>query len=218
MNLTVIFLNFFILFLTDIPENLPFTVYKELAALFWLRLYCPLVRLLFRIDDDILLDIFLLLHHIEHDINLKHQDGINGWFRLNSTVLRSGRSAVTTREYQSNTYPPYTLSTGYLFSNESCQRFVDAANHPEHNIIRIGDVYITGILRDFAKIPYYTYSSLESILVYYNEMSCSSHFERRPRLLVCTSQLHINIRGNTKEYYDVWNGLLTKHNKTLLTL
>jgi galactosyltransferase len=193
-------------------------VYKELAALFWIRLYCPLVRFLFRIDDDVLLDIFLLINHIQHDINFNDKDGIFGWFRLNSPVLRSGRWAVTTREYQPSVYPPYTYSTGYLFSNQSCQRFVDAANHLKQSIIPVGDAYITGILRDLAQIPYYTYTNLEHIIILYNELPCDTHFERRPRLLVCTSKLHSGIRGDPYEYYDAWDNLLLKHNKTIWTI
>jgi hypothetical protein len=191
--------------------------HKELAALFWLRLYCPLARILFRIDDDIVLDIFLLLNHIEHEIDLNHRDGIYGWFRFNKNVLRSGRWAVTKREYKEDVYPPYTLSSGYLFTNNSCQRLVETANHPKHHINRINDAYITGILRQLAQIQFYTYSNLTHFSVYPDGQSCNEEFAQQPRLLVCTSKLHIGTRGDPDEFYDIWGGLLYKHNTSLLT-
>jgi hypothetical protein len=191
--------------------------HKELAALFWFRLYCPLARILFRIDDDILLDIFLLLNHIEHEINLNHKDGIYGWFRFNKPVLRSGTWAVTKREYEEDVYPPYTLTLGYLFTNDSCQRLVETANHPKHHINRISDAYITGILRQLAQIQFYTYSSLIQSSSYSNRKSCDEEFARQPRLLVCTSKLHIGTRGDPHEFYSIWGSLLHKHNASLLT-
>ncbi len=186
--------------------------------LFWLRLYCPLARILFRIDEDILLDTFLLLNHLEYEINLKNKDGIYGWFRFNKAVLRSGPWAVTKREYKRDTYPPYTLNMAYLFSNESCQRLIDAANHPKQHLVPINDAYITGILRNLAKIPYYTFPNLEYTTSDSNGVLCNTEFASRSRLLICASKLQKGLRGDPYEYYEVWNILLKKYNTSILTL
>jgi hypothetical protein len=204
--------------LLGIPEKYTFLAHKELASLLWTRLYCPLARIVFRIDDSILLDIFLLINYLQYQINLDDKDGLYGWFRFNSVVLRLGIWAVTKREYAPAIYPPYTSITGYLFSNSTCQRLIEAANQPEHQIVRINDAYITGILRALAQIPFYTYLNLENVFTYYNQMSCNDHFERRPRLLVCTSKLYMGMHGDPYEYYDIWDVLLIKHNKSMLRL
>ncbi len=87
-------------------------------------------------------------------------------------------------------YAPYTFSLDCLFSNNSCQRLVEAANHPKHHINRISDAYIAGILRLLAQIHFYKYSNLDYSWTYHNGMSCDQEFERRPHLLVCTSKLN----------------------------
>ena len=158
-----------------------------------------------------------MLNHIERQINFDDNDGIHGWFRHNRVVLRSSAWAVTKREYQKNTYPPYTLNIGYLFSNTSCQHLITAANHPHHHINRINDAYITGILRESAYLQFYNYTTLEHITTYLNKKTCEEQFEQRLELLVCTSKLYTGVRDDPYEYYHIWNTLLAKHNISLLT-
>lgn len=197
-----------------IPETYPFVAHKELACLLWTRYYCPSARIIFRADDDILLDIFLLLNYIQYKINLNTNDGLYGWFRFNNTVHRADKWAVTKLEYSSTIYPPYTFGIGYLFSNNSCQRLIDAANKPDHQIIRIGDAYITGILRELAGVPFYNFQNLDFAYTFYTKIPCDEYFEKQPRLLICMSKLHVGIRGDPYEFYDVWDIILTRHNIT----
>lgn len=202
----------FAIFFLDIPEGYPFVAHKELASIYWTRLNCPSARFVFRADDDIFLDIFLLLHYIKYELNLDEQDGIHGWFRFNNTVHRADKWAVTKQEYQAAIYPPYTFGIGYLLSNRSCQRLVDAAILPGHKVIRIGDVYITGILRELANIPYYDFLELEYIYTFFYELDCNTQFENQKKLLICMSKLHIGVRNDPYEFYDIWEIIVAKHN------
>ncbi|CAF0977884.1 unnamed protein product [Adineta steineri] len=199
----------------NIPENYPFVAHKELASLLWTRYYCPLARIIFRADDDILLDTFLLLNYIQHTLNLDAKDGLYGWFRFNNTVHRADKWAVTKLEYQPKIYPPYTFGISYLFSNVSCQRLINAANHANHQIIRIGDAYITGILRDLANIPFYDFENLQYAYTFYTEIPCDNYFETKSDLLLCMSKLHIGQRGDPYEFYDIWEIILAKHNRSI---
>ena len=171
--------------------------------------------MIFRADDDIFLDTFLLLNHIQLNINLDINDGLYGWFRFNNSVHRADKWAVTKLEYKSKIYPPYTFGIGYLFSNVSCQHLINAANQPNHEIIRIGDVYITGILRDLAQISYYDFRDLDYAYTFYEAIPCDEYFEKRPELLICMSKLHVGIRGDPYEFYDVWDIIVARHNKSL---
>ncbi len=105
-----------------------------------------------------------------------------------------------------------------MFSNTSCQRLIDAANHPHHQIIRIGDAYITGILRELAGISFYDFQNLDYAYTFLKEISCDEYFEKRSNLLICMSKLHVGLRGDPYEFYDIWDIILTKYNKTLLTI
>ena len=201
-----------------VPETYPFVAHKELATLLWTRYYCPLARMIFRADDDVLLDIFLLLNQIQYHINLNEKDGLYGWFRFNNTVHRADKWAVTKLEYKSRIYPPYTFGIGYLFSNTSCQRLINAANHPKHQIIRIGDAYITGILRQLAEVSYYDFINLDYAYTFYDQIPCDSLFENKSNLLICMSKLHVGIRTDPYEFYDVWDIILNKHNISTLDI
>ena len=197
-----------------IPEKYPFVAHKELASLFWTRLYCPSARMIFRADDDILLNIFLFLRHLETRINLDTHDGLHGWFRFNNTLHRADKWAVTKREYPSKIYPPYTFGIGYLFSNVSCQGLVEAANQPHHQVIRIGDAYITGILRELAGLSFYDFDNLEYGYTFNEALPCDEMFEKKPHLLICMSKLHIGVRNDPYEFYDVWDVITMRQNKT----
>ena len=198
-----------------IPENYPFVAHKELASLLWTRFYCPNARIIFRADDDILLDIFLLLKYIHDEVNFNVKDSLYGWFRFKNTVHRADKWAVTKHEYSSHLYPPYTFGIGYLFSNNSCEKLIQAANHPDHEIIRIGDVYITGILRELAQVPYLDFIDLEYAYTFYKPIDCNIEFKHRSHLLICMSKLHIGVRDDPYEFYNIWNLILAKHNKQL---
>lgn len=181
----------------------------------WTRLYCPLARLVFRADDDIILDTFLLLNHLEKHIDLHLKDGLHGWFRFNNTVHRADKWAVTRREYPAKIYPPYTFGIGYLLSNHSCQRLIDAANHPDHQIIRIGDAYITGILRELANIPFYDFINLQFAYSFYEELPCGTYFSQQSDLLICMSKLHVGIRDDPQQLYRIWHVIGDRHDEKI---
>ena len=149
-------------------------------------------------------------------MNFNRNDGLYGWFRFNNTVHRADKWSVTKLEYQSRIYPPYTFGIGYLFSNVSCQKLIHAANHPKHQVIRIGDAYITGILRDLAQIPFYDFENLQYAYTFYNEIPCEEYFEKRSQLLICMSKLHIGKRDDPYEFYDIWDTILAKYNRANL--
>jgi hypothetical protein len=127
-------------------------------------------------------------------------------------VHRADKWAVTKFEYKPKIYPPYTFGIGYLFSNVSCQRLIDAANHPNHQIIRIGDAYITGILRDLANVSFYDFENLHYAYTFYNEIPCDDYFEKNSKLLMCMSKLHVGQRNDPYQFYDIWDIILARNN------
>ncbi|CAF0874565.1 unnamed protein product [Didymodactylos carnosus] len=198
-----------------IPENYPFVSHKELATLQWTRLFCPWTEFIFRADDDILLDTFLLTKYIKHHLyNISEEnDGIYGWFRFNNSVHRMDKWAVTRQEYPSKIYPPYTFGIGYLMTNKTCLELVNAAKAPHHAVIRIGDVYITGILRELANVKYFDFIGLDYSYTFYDVLPCDDLFMDNPKLLICMSKLHVGIKGDPDEFFDVWDVILTRQSE-----
>lgn len=151
-------------------------------------------------------------------MNLAKSDGIYGWFRHNNTVHRADKWAVTKQEYPSNIYPTYTFGIGYLLSNFSCQRLIEAASHPHHQVIRIGDVYITGILREAAKVPFFEFPDMKYAYSFGNPLACDEYFQKYAALLICMSKLHIGQIGDPYEFYDVWDIINERHKLTTATV
>ena len=181
-----------------------------------MRLNCPSARWILRADDTVIVDTFLLLDYLENELDLAEQDGIHGWFRPDTPVVRSGIWAVTNAEYQSDIYPPHARIPGYFFSNDTCRRLVDAAQGAQPAWIRTGNAYITGLLRHSARILFYNYIQLRYLVRHDALASCYEFFETKSNLLLCHSKLSDGLQGDPYEYYDVWDILLSKHSNSTL--
>jgi hypothetical protein len=181
-----------------------------------MRLNCPCVRFILRADDSVIVNIFLLLDYLEDELLLDKHDGIHGWFRSDISVIRSGIWSVTNTEYPSDSYPSHAMISGYLFSNDTCRRLVDAAQDAHPTWIRTGHAYVTGLLRQSARIAFYNYRQLRYLTGYEGGESCDESFERHSDILLCHSKLYNGFHEDPYEYYDVWDVLVSKHSNSTL--
>src|SRR5207302_1176407 len=77
-----------------------------------------------------------------------------------------------------------------------------------HPVTRVGDAYITGILRDHAMVPYARFGDVHYIYSYtLNALHCQEYFVNDPKLLVCMSSVHSGASDAADEYVHVWNAL-----------
>jgi hypothetical protein len=186
----------------NLPENYPVVCYKELAALCWSKYYCSDIQYVFKADEDIHLNTPLLTRIIAEFMKnetLAQTPIMFGWFRHKSRVDRSGRYLVTEEEYPGFYYPPYTFGIGYLMTRAGRDNLCVSAQRP-HPVTRVGDAYITGILRDHAMVQYiYSYTL--------NGKRCQEYFTYDNKLLVCMSSVHSGSNDVADEYVHVWNVL-----------
>lgn len=130
-----------------------------------------------------------------------------GWFRHKSRVDRNGRYLVTEEEYPGFYYPPYTFGVGYLLTRAGRDNLCFYAQRP-HPVTRVGDAYITGILRDHSLVEYYRFGDVHYIYsATLNGMHCFEYFTYDPKLLVCMSSLHSGTNDVADEYVHVWGSL-----------
>ena len=194
----------------NVPENYPVVSYKELASLCWSRYYCPKVKYLFKADDDIHLNAPLLAKIVGEFLRnetLTDSPAMFGWFRHKSRVDRAGRYMVTEEEYPGFYYPPYTFGIGYLMTSGGRDNLCESAVRP-HPVTRVGDAYITGILRDHAMVPYRHFGDVHYIYSQtLNGPRCEEYFNYDPKLLVCMSSLHSGISDVADEFVHVWNAV-----------
>jgi hypothetical protein len=69
-----------------------------------------------------------------------------------------------------------------------------------------------------AGVSFYDFQNLDYVYTFYTEILCDNYFEKKPRLLLCMAKLHVGLRGDPYEYYDIWDIVLAKHNITLLDI
>ncbi len=192
----------------NLPENYPVLSYKELAGLCWSRYFCSDIQYIFKADEDIHLNTPLLTRIITEFMKNKTLSEIPimfGWFRRRSRVDRSGRYIVTEEEYPDYYYPAYTFGIGYLLTKAARDNLCISAQRP-HPVTRVGDAYITGILRDHAMVQYARFDDVHYIYSYtLNGRRCQRYFTYDPKLLICMSSVHSGSLNATDEYVDVWN-------------
>lgn len=194
----------------NLPENYPVVSYKELAALCWSKYFCPDVRYVFKADEDIHLNTPLLARIIGEFMQnetITNSPLMFGWFRHKSRVDRSGRYLITEEEYPGFYYPPYTFGIGYALSRAGRDQLCEMSVRP-HPVTRVGDAYITGILRDHAMVKNVRFGDVHYIYSYtLNGMSCHEYFTYDPKLLVCMASLHSGTTDAADEYVRVWNAV-----------
>ncbi|CAF0814401.1 unnamed protein product [Adineta steineri] len=202
----------------NLPENYAVVSYKELAALCWSRYFCSDIKYIFKADEDIHLNTPLLTSLVNgfmKNESLADIPMIFGWFRYKSRVDRTGRYLVTEEEYPGFYYPPFTFGIGYLLTKTGRDNLCVSALRP-HPVTRVGDAYITGILRDHAMVRYARFGDVHFIYSYtLNGPRCQEYFIHDPKLLICMSSLHSGTSDTADEYVNVWNAIHEDNNDGL---
>ncbi|CAF0820712.1 unnamed protein product [Rotaria sordida] len=194
----------------NLPENYPIVSYKELATLCWSKYYCSNIQYVFKADEDIHLNTPLLtriIAELMRNESLPQIPIMYGWFRHKSRVDRHGRYLITEEEYPGFYYPPYTFGIGYLLTQAGRDNLCTGAQRP-HPVTRVGDAYITGILRDHAMVQYARFVDMHYIYsTTFNGLHCHEYFIYDPKLLICMSSLHSGTNDVADEYVLVWSAL-----------
>ncbi|CAF3380508.1 unnamed protein product [Rotaria sp. Silwood1] len=194
----------------NMPENYPVVSYKELATLCWSKYYCSNIQYVFKVDEDIHLNTPLLTRIISEFMkneSLPEIPIMYGWFRHKSRVDRYGRYLVTEEEYPGFYYPPYTFGIGYLLTKAGRDNLCTSAQRP-HPVTRVGDAYITGILRDHAMVQHARFVDVHYIYsTTFNGLHCHEYFTYDPKLLICMSSLHSGTNDMADEFVLVWSAI-----------
>ncbi|KAK7068501.1 hypothetical protein SK128_009088 [Halocaridina rubra] len=132
----------------DIEEDYHLLSYKSLAALSWIHLHCSEIPWTIHVDDDVVIDVFLLSLNLR-DLNASDVE----YFYCNimySNVMREGKWAVDPRDYSSEKYPAFCSGLMWFIPTRLIPRLLYASQ--EAPFLWIDDVYVTGILAEKANI------------------------------------------------------------------
>ena len=136
---------------------------KSIMGLKWATTYCKNAELIFKIDDDTLINIFLLLKHLKEKEFLKTEsilcyssyltpDEMMPVRDLGFNKTRINKWILTRDEYPENCFPTYCAGSGYAMNQQIASKLYQVAL--KTRMLTIEDVYITGILPALSGVRY----------------------------------------------------------------
>ncbi|CAF1683262.1 unnamed protein product, partial [Adineta ricciae] len=194
----------------SIPDMYSFIAYKELSAMLWVRSYLPSHSFYLKTEDDVIINMKILVNDFLPIIeSVYKQNIIIGWFGTEHRVPRGNY-----QKFVNAMIPPssgninYAMSLLYAMTATAADRIMETLQDIEL-IEYPGDPFVTGILRDVAKVQISNLATMTDKFQYSvaNE-PCQTAFSKNLNLLICTSSLHTGSPKSMPEYFDAWNVLI----------
>lgn len=117
--------------------------YKHTMALKWFSENCPHVKYLFKIDDDVFVNIPGTYGYLRS--NEKDTKFLMGPYRAPEEVHREGKWNVKREEFIDNNFPEFVVGSTVIYSNDYTR---DAYKQTRTTrFFWVDDVFITGLIR-----------------------------------------------------------------------
>ena len=126
---------------------------KHLNGMKWLVDSCPQVEMIFKVDDDVFVNMYRLVEFYRHR---QKGDGFHELLYCDTApgeapIRTPSKWRVTEYEYSNSTYPTFCRGNSEIFSRDAIERIYDAARTTD--FFWLDDVFVTGVLRDKARVP-----------------------------------------------------------------
>ena len=155
--------------------------YKALTAMHWLKTYCTRPQHIVKLDDDMVVNPFVLVRYLDIRQKKKRADenrssatkskniathtkpkiirSIDCHVYESSPVTRDNQSKwyVSEGEYPPNAYPPYCYGTAFIMDVEVVTLLLEASRRT--TFLWVDDAYLTGVLREKLAIPLHNIGS-----------------------------------------------------------
>ncbi|XP_013061901.2 beta-1,3-galactosyltransferase 5-like [Biomphalaria glabrata] len=130
----------------DMMESYRNLTLKVVSSLYWVKVTCPGVRFVAKVDVDTFVNVPLLVDTLLVE-EIKLNFAILGYVykKEKSVVLREGAWAVSESLFPGPYYPVYASGCAYILSQEVVSKIVEAA--PYIPMLPVEDVFLTGIMR-----------------------------------------------------------------------
>ncbi|XP_075061161.1 beta-1,3-galactosyltransferase 2-like [Mixophyes fleayi] len=125
---------------------------KSIMGIEWVVKFCPTASYIMKTDNDMFLNADYLVHRILHPELPVRTDYFTGYIVENAKPYRSEKSKwyVPKEIYPNDTYPPYCMGAGYVFSVDMAKKIYDVSQ--VIRMIPMEDVHL-GICLYELKIP-----------------------------------------------------------------
>lgn len=125
----------------DFKDSYDNLTLKVMMGLKWVNEYCPHVKFVAKIDQDVFLHVANLLRFL-HAVPVPAEGIVIGYLTTNGTVHRTGRWGVDKKNFPLATFPNYTYGHCYVISGNAVPQILEAAERMPY--IGIEDAFITG--------------------------------------------------------------------------
>ena len=205
----------------NLPEQYEYVTEREAALYQFVKYHCQQTKYLFKTDDDIFLNTYLLLFYLNNQRNLVDKYALIGYPIEYGLVVRykadqiGQRYIITDHEYSCPRYPKFLSGFGYLMSFETLSLlsnayFIDRKPFP------LSDVYFTGLLPDLLHLERKSFSS--DINYRFLSQCTEQFFNENENSLLCaangdhfTSKQSTDDRTLMNDYNLYWTKLSQKY-------
>jgi hypothetical protein len=142
----------------NLPEQYEYVTEREASIYSFINKRCKQTKYLFKTDDDIFLNTFLLLSFLKENISLLTKYSLFGFPIKYGLVIRHSndyvgeRYIITKYEYSCSRYPTFLSGFGYFMSIETSDLLLNAYL-TDIKPFPLSDVYFTGLLPQMFQIP-----------------------------------------------------------------
>ena len=205
----------------NLGEQYEYVTEREAGLYQFIKLHCKQTKFIFKTDDDIFINSFLLLSFLNNQMSLSNQYSLFGFPIEHGLVVRhtdslvGQRYIITKDEYSCPRYPTFLSGFGYLMSYQTLTLFSQAYS-VDRKPFPLSDVYFTGLLAEMFSIQRQTF--FENINYRY-ETTCNEQFftgETNP-FACAASNDHFNQKDSTgdrslmNDYNLFWMKLVEKY-------
>ena len=130
----------------DFLDSYKNLTYKGIAALKWISTYCSHAKFVLKTDDDIFVNMFTMLRHLQTQYHLNaHNHGLMMclvWSRMK--VMREGKWKISKDEFKEDYYPTYCSGSAFAMTTDTALRLHEVSYHVP--FFWVDDFYVTGLL------------------------------------------------------------------------
>lgn len=132
--------------------------YKHIMGLKWAATYCPSTKYIIKMDDDTVVNMYMLKSILDSLEMMQNRDFIAGYKLNKMKPIRepANKWYVTREEYAPSNYPSFVSGWFYITNPQSATKLAILANYEKY--FWIDDVFVTGILASKLKIRLYDIS------------------------------------------------------------
>jgi hypothetical protein len=167
--------------ISNLGEQYEYVTEREAGLYQFIKYNCKQTKFIFKSDDDIFINSFLLLLFLNSQINSLNKYSLFGFPIKYGLVVRHTESLVGQRyiitkdEYSCSRYPTFLSGFGYLMSFQTLSLFSNAY-FTDIKPFPLSDVYFTGLLSEMFHIQRET---IFENVDYLYETTCNQQFFQR---------------------------------------